>query len=276
MEWIELGRPCEKCEGSGELPTGTCDVCEGDYRLGKLYASLRSFAKARRHIEIVEAVQEYPPLVGWRELGFAYLEARTFSDCEYYFGRIIREGERLATREGVPAEKVIGDRLDERGWPLALIRAWGHLGLAISYAERDGDLSLARAHVDAADALLEELGLDPVDAANDERFPTRAPAAALECRGLILLREGRPDEAIEPLGDAISRFPHSRAYFELGLALEQHGLTHPETRMADIARAQRLFRHGVSLSRAPETPPDVSDAMERVERLTGGLAPAAS
>jgi tetratricopeptide (TPR) repeat protein len=244
------------------------------YRLGKLYASLRDFPKARRHIEIVEAVQKYPPLVGWRELGFAYLESHSFWECEYFLRRVVSEGDRLAKRQHVLPDELIGDRLDEQHWPFALIRAWGHLGLAITFAERDGNLKDARKHVDDADRLLKELDLDPLDAASDERFPTRAPAAVLECRGLILLREGKADEALDPLEASVSSFPHSRAYYELGLALEQRALTHPAKREADHARAQRLFRHGLILSRATEPPPEVSAAMERLARASGNGVPA--
>lgn len=241
------------------------------YRLGKLYAALREFPKARRHIEIVEAMDEKPPLVGWCALGFAHLEARSFLECEDYFGKVVRGGKRLADEsKGLPDDKrvvpskPVGDRLDEQHWPFALVRAWGHLGLAITHAERDGDLAKALENVEAADELLETLGLEPETAASDERFPSRAPAAALECRGLILLREGNPEKAIAPLKAAVNSYPHSRAYFELGLALEQRAATSPETRKQDLVRAQRLFEHGRSLSKASELPAGIGAAADRV------------
>jgi len=96
----------------------------------------------------------------------------------------------------------------------------------------------------------------------------------LECRGLILLRDGKGEEALEPLEAAVSAFPHSRAYFELGLAVEQDAVVHPEKRAANIARAQRLFRHGLALSKASEPPPEVDAAMERLVRASGNGAPA--
>lgn len=246
------------------------------YRLGKLNTALRNFGAARRHLEIVEAVQTRPPLVGWQQLGFAYLEDRNFSECEYYFGRVVIEGERLAKSERLGADAIIGDRLDEQQWPLGLIRAWGHLALAITFAERDGNLAKAHEHVGAADELLDQLELDPENPTGDERFPTRAPAACLESRGLILLREGKVEQAIEKLEEAVSAFPHSRAYFELGLALEQRAAENGETTNQTAARAQRLFGHGVNMSPASDPPPEVRAAIARLDRLAVNGAPTAA
>jgi tetratricopeptide (TPR) repeat protein len=231
------------------------------YRLGKLHTAKREFGEARRHLEIVEAAEEVPPLVGWEQLGFAYLEEQRYADAEYYFGRIVREGNDLAHDARTP----LGERLDEQLWPFALVRAWGHLGLAITLAERDGDLDRARAHLQDATARLAELGLDEEDPASDPRFPTRAPAALHECHGLILLRERDFDGAIEELKTSVSMFPHSRAYFELALALEQRAAAHPEERDELMIRAQRLIRHGESLR--PPTPPFSSEIRAAIERI---------
>jgi tetratricopeptide (TPR) repeat protein len=232
------------------------------YRLGKLNTALREFDAARQHLEIVEATQKHSPLVGWQLFGFAHLQGRHFSEAEYYFKRVIRDGDQLGAE--LPADAIIGDRLDEQLWPLGLIRAWGNLGLAITHAERDGDLAKALEHVVAAEACLAELELDEADPASDERFPTRAPAACCECRGLIFLRDDDFEKAIPQLEQAVSRYPHSRAYFELGLALEQKAAATPDAAPVLVARAERLFRHGVSL-RPPGDPPDeVRAAMQRI------------
>lgn len=235
------------------------------YRLGKLNAALRRFEESRRHLEIVEAVEpdDRPPLVGWVLIGFAQLERRNFSECEYYFGRVVKEGERLKCQ---PADTVIGDRLDEQLWPLALVRSWGHLGLAISSAERDGNLPLARAHVDAAENLLGELGLEESNAPSDERFPTRAVAAVAECRGLILIREGDIGAAIERLEHAVRQFPHSRAYYELALALEEQAVAVGDGAKT-VPRAQRLLEHAVHLGPTDEPSFAISQLMKRLERL---------
>ncbi|MCA1707495.1 MAG: tetratricopeptide repeat protein, partial [Actinobacteria bacterium] len=239
------------------------------YRLGKLNAALREFEKARVHLDIVEAAGLLPVL-GWGFLAFAYLERRNFSECEYYFGRVIKEGEGLSSQ---PADFILGDRLDEQLWPLGLIRAWGHVGLAISLAERDGDLAKADTNLDAAFKRLDELKLDDQDPSRDERFPTRAMAAIMECRGLIRLREGNIDEAIDRLEEAVRRFPHSRAYFELALALEQRAVANLDTRKTIVPRAQRLLDHAVRLGPTDEPSAGIRQAMERLARLNG--APAA-
>ena len=169
------------------------------HRLGKLNASLRNFLEAKRHLEIVEAVGQVP-VVGWDLLGFAYLEHRNFTEAEYYFNRTIKEGDLLAHTNAPDA--IVGDRLDEQHWPLSLIRAWGHVGLAISHIERDGSVPLAEQHLASADDLLRTLNIDLRDPARDPRFPTRAPATIMECRGAASSCEG---------ARSTTRLPHSSA-----------------------------------------------------------------
>ena len=150
-----------------------------------------------------------------------------------------------------------------------MIRAWGHVGLAIAAAERDGNLERAREQLDIASALLDELGLDPEDAANDERFPTRVRAAIVESRGLVQLRAGDLDGAISTLETAVSGFPHSRAYFELALALEQRAVRDPDARRDDVPRALRLLAHGVSLGPSDQPTGEFQGAVERLTRMNG-------
>jgi tetratricopeptide (TPR) repeat protein len=240
------------------------------YRLGKLHSALRNFGEARRHLEVVEAVQPIPPIVGWEQLGFAYLQERNFAECEYYFGRAVKEGARLATSHS--SDEIVGDRLDEEEWPLALVRTWCHLGLAITYAERDGNLAKADLHVDQAEILLAALELDPLDPSNDERFPTRAPAATLECRGLIRLRQGNIVEATKMLERAVSEYPHSRAYYELALALEQRAIGEVEARKDIVPRARRLLAHAVSLGPSESPSDEIQEALDRLSRLGEGHA----
>jgi tetratricopeptide (TPR) repeat protein len=240
------------------------------YRLGKLHAELREFDEARRHLEIVDAVDGRAPVVGWEQLAFAYLERRHFMEAEEYFERAIRAADVIALEPGLTPLSVIGDRLDEQSWPLGLIRVWGHLGLAITHTERDGDFTLARDHLKQASALLVELGvhLEATDA--DETLSTRAPAAIMECHGLILLRAGKLDKAVRMFEHAVGRFPHSRSYFGLALALEQQALVAPPgagDRRDRVERAHRLLKHAASLRPVAEHADEVSDATDRVAHL---------
>jgi tetratricopeptide (TPR) repeat protein len=138
------------------------------YRLAKLYAALRDFDRALAQLRVVAVVSD-PPIVGWTLLGLAYLSGRDYSECEYFFGRVIECGatldagqpiKRLKQGEIDPVAKksqrpdlIIGNRIDERWWPLGLIRAWGYLGMAFSYVERDGDLEKAQALIESARSL---------------------------------------------------------------------------------------------------------------------------
>ena len=234
------------------------------HRLGKLHASLRNFTEAERHLEIVAAVGT-TPIVGWQLLAFAYLERRNFTDAEHYFSKVVEAGETLALHHSPDA--IVGDRLDEQRWPLNLIRCWGNIGLAISYIERDGSLPAAQRHVERADTLLEQLHIDRTDPARDARFPTRAPAAIMECRGLIHLRRREVDEAACKLQRAVSCFPHSRSYYGLALALEEQAIHDEEARRELVERARRLLGHARCLRPAGQRSEELDKTEERLSRL---------
>ncbi len=231
------------------------------YRLTKLYTALRRFPDAQPHLRIVEAVAPKPPLVGWVLLGLAHLQQRTFSEAEDYFERVIEEGDSLAVPRGkLRPEGLVGDRLDEREWPLALIRAWAHLGLAFSYAERDGDLIEARTHVGHARSLagaLPDLKL----------FPTRIFSSCNDCEGYILFKRGRVRAAIKRIEDAIGGFPFSRSYLNLALAYEQLAREQESACGDHVRTARRFVAHAVSLGPEPKPSEEVQQLLARLDEL---------
>ena len=175
------------------------------YRLGKLHAALRNFGEARRHLEIVEAVSR-PPLVGWQALGFAHLELRDFAESEYYFGSVVREGAQPGRRgrsAGLhprrPARRAAlaaGD--DPRVGP----------SRARHRVRRTRRQPRARTEqLDIASALLDELGLDPRDASNDERFPTSVPSRDRRVTRPRPAPCGRPRRRDQHAGDRSQRLP---------------------------------------------------------------------
>ena len=235
------------------------------YRLGKLHAELRNFGDSRQHLEIVNAVGQ-PPILGWLFLAFAYLETRNFAEAQSLFRTVVGEGERLDAADH-PTAVAVGDRLDEEGWPLGLVRTWGHLGLALTHIERDGDPADARSQLESASAILEVLSAD--SNWDELQIHTRAPATLMECRGLILLAEDNTEAAIAELEQAVSRFPHSRSYLGLARALEQRAmrLREGEAKEKAVGRALRLLGHAVSLGPGTEPSAEVMELRERLTRL---------
>jgi tetratricopeptide (TPR) repeat protein len=242
------------------------------YRLGKLYTALRRFSDALPHLQIVEAVAQRPPLVGWTLLGLGHLEQRAFSECEYHFRQVIRHGTDLADELAtdpdadprLPFETIVGDRLDEREWPLALIRAWAHVGMAFSFTERDGNLEGARGHLRHARALATGIPDDP------DLFPTRIRAACDDCDGYIEFKAGRIPEAIELIERAIGGFPYSRTYLNLALVYEERARRAENgARDADLRAARRFLDHAVSLGPEPKPSTEVQEALGRIEALAG-------
>jgi hypothetical protein len=139
--------------------------------------------------------------------------------------------------------------------------------LAISHIERDGSVSVAEGHLSRGDELLLHLGVDLRDPAQDPRFPTRAPATILECRGRICLRKREVENAVMALERAVSCFPHSRAYYGLALALEEQAVKDASDRREIVARAVRLLSHAQCLRPANETSEEVQAALGRLTRL---------
>jgi hypothetical protein len=154
------------------------------------------------------------------------------------------------------ATQVIGHHIDERLWPLGFVRAWGHLGLALSFVERDGNLDdaseqlrLARSHADRVE--------------DRQRFPTRIDAACLDCEGFVCQRRRDVEEAITKLEEAVGAFPYSRAYLHLASAyVDRARRTAVAQRDDDLEAAGRALGHAVSL-RPSDLPTDEVDNVRR-------------
>jgi tetratricopeptide (TPR) repeat protein len=215
------------------------------YRLGKLSAAMGDLPEARKHLQIVESAGENP-LVGWVLIGLALLERSRFSECEDYFQRVTVIGRTTAGSAG-RAKLTVGDRLDEWLWPLALTRAWGHVGLALSWLERQGIRREIEDELVAAEKLLATLyppGEDPV---SHTRYPTRLPATIAEIRARLPLLQSPTDlDAVTRLlEEAVSRFPYSRTYFVLAEVLERRSLASTAEDDAELLleRAKTLRKH---------------------------------
>jgi tetratricopeptide (TPR) repeat protein len=197
------------------------------YRLSKLNSVLGRPADARRHLQIVVAASERAPVVGCLNFALACLRRGDFSEGEYYFRQVIDDGRELhdtllAEGNPSPGRTVMGDRLDERLWPLSLVRAWAHVGLVLSWIDRDARKQEAGSELEKAEDLLRGLYGEKDDAVAHERFPTRIRATLAEARArLVALDDRRLDAAIEAFEKAVSQYPYSRTYAGLADALER-------------------------------------------------------
>jgi tetratricopeptide (TPR) repeat protein len=237
-------------------------------RLAKLYSALRNLDEARRHLQIVDTVRldDLPPLVGWVMFGFACLERRAFSECEHYFRAVIAAGDELARPKSTGQRHptaILGKYLDERRWPLSLIRAWGHLGLCLSWQERNNASDELAVQLKAAEDRLRDLYHDNEAAATHFRFPTRARAVLKEARARMIL-EKDVDEAITLFESAISEYPFSRTYLGLASALEQLGEQEAVHADQHRARARLLMAHAEALGRWKQPPDEAQRLLDRL------------
>ena len=143
--------------------------------------------------------------------------------------------------------------LDERHWPLSLTRAWGHLGLCLSWLERSNASDEVAVQLKAADDRLHELYDDEHAAATHPRFPTRARAVLNEARARMIL-EADVDQAIGLFERAISEYPFSRTYLGLASALEQLGEQEAVHANQHRTRARMLMAHAETLGRGASPP----------------------
>ncbi len=239
-------------------------------RLAKLYSALRELDEARRHLQIVNTVRldDLPPLVGWVVFAFACLERRTFSESEHYFRLVVAAGDELARPtaqggRGLEPTAILGEYLDERLWPLSLIRAWGHLGLCLSWLERSNASAAVDEHLELAAARLDELYADGVPAATHPKYPTRARAVLYEALARRVL-ESDVDKAIALFERAISEYPFSRTYLGLALALEQLGGQEAVHAQQHRARARMLMAHAETLGRWKQPPDEAQRVLDRL------------
>jgi tetratricopeptide (TPR) repeat protein len=229
-------------------------------RLVKLYSALRELDDARRHLQVVEAVRwdDRPPLVPWVMFAFACLERRAFGECEHYFRLVIAAGDELARPKseggrGLEATAWLGGYLDERLWPLGLSRAWGHLGLSLSWLERHNPSDQVTGELDAAERRLKEVYGEATTAATHPDFPTRAWAVLYEARARVMLEDDL-DQAIALFERAIGEYPFSRSYLGLASAFEQlaeQELVHANRHRS---RARILMAHAETLGQWKQPP----------------------
>jgi tetratricopeptide (TPR) repeat protein len=246
------------------------------YRLGKLNVALGEFDAARAQFGIVEAAGK-KPLVGWVQLGLAHLERKEYADAEWYFERVILCGAELdagaasgrsLTEELDPEQisnhrprKICGNRIDERDWPLAVVRAWGHLGLALSYATRDGDLGMAKRLLENARWLVLTPSLDK------REYQVRIPAACDDCEGYIALKEGELELAIVKLEEAVRRNPYSRSYLNLARSYVAVARTSSDQEKDYHRMAKRCVDHAISLDPDHEATEEIADLLDEVAAL---------
>ncbi len=250
------------------------------YRIAKLFAALGEFSSARVQLRVVEAtLSDTPPIVGWVELGLAYLRRRVFSESDHFFRRAADSAADLHSNletaapnsgesqpERVAARQVVGSRVDERLWPLGLVRAWAHLGVALSLVERDGNHDTARSELLHAREHAAEFADDP-------EFPTRVHAACDDCEGLLALREEEFDNAVIWFARAIAGHPFSRTYLNsahghLGLLAK---LRPGEDAGRLLQSSKRALDHAEQLGQSNTFQQEVSEARQAWEEMVARI-----
>jgi tetratricopeptide (TPR) repeat protein len=237
------------------------------YRLGRLYTNLGDFRKVIAHLRIV---QTRPTLSFLADLliGEAFLKVKAYEEAEELFVRVIEFAEKEVQEPGLPqVGQEVGDDV-----PVGLVLAWAYWGRAFCDADRDGDLERADADVDSAERLAQELETEL--AARGDANVRLAPIlrSCSDCRGWIRLKQGRVDDAINQLGQAILRGAGSETYIRLALAYEaKAAASKKDLRPALFVRVRAQCAHAVDTDVTGESRALAEEILARLDARPGAL-----
>ena len=131
--------------------------------------------------------------------------------------------------------------------------------MAFSYAQRDGDLKAAGAHLDSARHHVSNIK-------DLKEFETRIDAACLDCEGLILQKNHQLKAAIETYETAVGIYPYSRTYLNLARAYMSRAAT-AHGRKYDREAAGRALGHFESLRPDKSPTQEARDARHALNAL---------
>ncbi|MDF0590128.1 tetratricopeptide repeat protein [Candidatus Methanocrinis natronophilus] len=123
---------------------------EARYLMARAYMELCDYEEALPHLSVIYKAMESKEksistkvLIVGIHLGMTYLKRKNFAQCERIFNNIIRVGlNYVKERNNRLKEFNIIRKYSTDGMSIARIVAWAHMGLALSFAERNTDHTL--------------------------------------------------------------------------------------------------------------------------------------
>ncbi len=179
------------------------------YFLGFLHFELGEYEGAISYLQSAKT-SHFVRLTSLFYLGCAYLKNKDYDAALKQFNLLLEEASKLERRmllsDLVEAEYVGFMSLGE-------ILAMALWGIALTNAERNTNLQKA--------LVLVETAQDYIDDLLQLKSPVHFPANCKDCKGWILLKMGRIDDAIPFLQQAVSLSSNPQGYLHLALAYER-------------------------------------------------------
>ncbi len=177
------------------------------YSLGYFYFALDEYGEALKYLRLAQNFG-FAPLTSTFHLAYAYLRNREYDASITKFRSLQEMTQRLEERPEKIVEK------DSVGYiSLGEMKALAYWGQAFAYAERDANLPCA---LELAGKALEQI--EPMMEASCTIL--QFPARYTDCKGWILHKLGKTDEAIKYLEQSIAREAQAETYLHLALAYE--------------------------------------------------------
>jgi tetratricopeptide (TPR) repeat protein len=229
-------------------------------KLGSVYVDLSEYEKAIYHLRIAKILR-FAPLTTTLELGRAYLKNRSYDKCVEQFDQLIngtQEAKKKLIAKGEPIKKIPNMIIVPESISLGVLLVLACLHQASSYAERDVNLEEALELAKHAE--------DYIDKLDDGTAKVQCQAAHADCKGWILYKQDRIDEAIEYLERAVSLAAAAGAYLRLALACERkfQKCEDKEKCQSLIMQAQAYCQHARQLDFNKEYSKRVNDLLLRL------------
>jgi tetratricopeptide (TPR) repeat protein len=230
------------------------------YYLGHFHFVLGEYKDAIKHFRVTQRFG-FAQLGSTFYLGYAFLRLREYDEairqfCSLYDRADEFRGKQKPLKTSIETEKPIGDFL--LGDMLALAK-WGQ---AFVYAERGTKLQCALELINDAQGLIKStFGKDKTDQA-------QYPACYLDCKGWILYKQGKSNDAIQSLEEAVKLEADAEIYFHLALAYEARSqkILFRKQRQNLGKRAQTYCKHIQELDFNGQYVQQVNDLLQRLYR----------
>ena len=228
--------------------------------LGSVYVELREYEKAIYHLRIAKILR-FAPLTTVLDLGRAYLKNCSYDECVEQFDQVINETPKAKKKliaKGEPIKKIPNRIIEPESRSLGELLVLAHLYKAFSYAERDVNLEEA--------LKLAQKTEDYIDKLDDDTAKVQCQEAHADCKGWILYKQDRIDEAIKYLERAVSLAADAEAYLHLALACERKSqkCEDKENCQSLIMQAQAYCQHARQLDFNKEFSKRVNDLLLRL------------
>jgi tetratricopeptide (TPR) repeat protein len=183
------------------------------FSLGYFHFALGEYEDAIKYLRVSQKFG-LARLTSTFYLAYAYLRRREYDECIEQFQGLQRGAEEELRKQPGSQLKTIVEGESIEPISLGEMLALAYWGQAFAYAERNTNLQKALCLIIAAQKQIEDtFGKKNI---SEAQFSARYP----DCKGWLLYKQGKIDDAIRSLEQAVTLTAHTEIYLHLALAYE--------------------------------------------------------